>query len=173
MKILVIIALLAAPLTAAAQLNSNDYRSPLNGVPSAGGIPNSADYSASGTVVWYDCSLISSDGYGAAGIGNVEILGGKVTSAEDVEPERGGCTISPNPVTELSAVHFTLKTGANVQLMISDVTGATVYSATLADMPAGEHSYSLSEFSKLHTAGVFLLKIDAGTAADTQIIVCL
>lgn len=159
--------LLFLPVSLAAQLSSTDYSSPSNGVASSGGLLASADYAASGTVPWYDCSLISSADYRAIGIGNTEILNGNITGVEEYADAPDGNSVSPNPLTEQSTLHITLKTEAALRLTLYDVTGTELYAETFDNKSAGKHALSLRNFcGRTAHAGVYLLKLDVGNAVE-------
>lgn len=159
--------LLFLPVSLAAQMSSTDYSSPANGVASSGGLLQSADYAASGTVIWYDCSLISSVDYHGSGIGNAEVANGNVTGVEENVVVGNGSSVSPNPLTEQSALNITLETETTVRLSLYDVTGVELYAELPGNRSIGKHSFPLREFFKSASAsGVFMLKIDLGNKVE-------
>lgn len=162
--------LLFACLPAKAQLSSESYQSPLNGAASSGALLQSAHYASSGTVTWYDCSVVYSANYRAVGLGNAEILNGDVTSGEEQQANNSGCIVFPNPIAESSALSFVLKIGGNLQLTVVDAAGATAFSWSPGYRSAGQHSIPLGQLFHA-AAGVYMLRLEAGTQIETARII--
>lgn len=160
MNILLIIMFLIMPLVLSAQVQSQNYESPTNGVVSSGGGIQSQSYSASGTVLWYDPTMIFSFNYTHSGIGNVEILNGKSTT--DVEEniqdivENG---IFPNPLNEKSLLRFTTLQIGTVSIEIFDYAGKSIYKDRISIQSVGRITVPLTRFYQQTEAGVFLLKL--------------
>ncbi len=76
-------------------------------------------------------------------------------------------TVSPNPVTNLSMIKYTLKEFSDVTVSLYDITGKLVYVLLDDNQTAGNYSLPISTQGNLKP-GVYLIKINTGKTQQTQ-----
>lgn len=154
-----------------AQMKSTNYESPTSGIVSSGGIIQSQNYGASGTILWFNSSITVSPGYTQEGIGNLEILNGKgVTEVVESIRETALNSIFPNPVSQESVFRFSVERIGTATLEIFDYTGVKVYGEVINITSPGLAEVPLRKFYDHTGVGVFVLKLSNETQFKTMLI---
>ncbi|WP_227607635.1 zinc-dependent metalloprotease [Hymenobacter translucens] len=110
-------------------------------------------------------------GSGSAGsnpiyLDNFRISG--VTSTRNADLTRYAISVFPNPVTEETAVHFTLAGSEQVRVQVRDLLGREVLQTVAKAYGAGQHAISLSQGAGSRLApGIYAVQLTVGDQTYT------
>ena len=68
-------------------------------------------------------------------------------------------TVSPNPITDLSVLHFNLPAGGNVKVRITGLNGETVRMVDVGNLPKGEQTIRINDIESL-PSGIYLISVE-------------
>jgi hypothetical protein len=100
-----------------------------------------------------------SQGFGA--------IGYTVPIVEPFESDDFSLHIFPNPFPEKTFVQFDLKTASDVELIVTDAAGRTVFEKTMPGLPEGQHGTEIAS-AQLHEKGIYFLIFRAGGHSCTR-----
>ncbi len=154
-----------------AQMTSANYESPANGIVSSGGIIQSQNYDASGTILWFYSPIILSANYTQEGIGNLEILNGKsVTEVEKNEQVPTCNGIFPNPLVEESVLRLSVIRTGIATIEFFDCTGKKIHGESFNIHSSSLVSVPLAGFYHQAGKGVYILKLSLETESKIMIV---
>lgn len=98
--------------------------------------------------------VVLNQGFGA--------IGYTVAADEPSGSDDFALRIFPNPFYEKTAVRFDLKTASDVELVVTDAAGSTVYEKTMPQLLPGQHGTEIAS-PQLREKGIYFLILRAGT----------
>lgn len=75
--------------------------------------------------------------------------------------------IFPNPFSDKTFVQFDLKTASDVELVVTDAAGRTVFEKTMPQLPSGQHGTEIAS-PQLREKGIYFLILRAGKNSSTR-----
>lgn len=89
-----------------------------------------------------------------------------ILSVEGDDMVEANVSIYPNPASEETNVSFSLENASDVEVVVTDLSGKTVYSTTMDNAAAGQHNVVIptDELSN----GVYVVNYTAGNAVATE-----
>lgn len=94
-------------------------------------------------------------------------IGYTVAADEPSDSEDFSLNVFPNPFTDKTFVCYDLKTASDVELIVTDAAGRTVFEKTVQDMPPGQHGTEIAS-AQLHEKGIYFLIFRAGGHSCTR-----
>lgn len=94
-------------------------------------------------------------------------IGYTVASNEPSSMDESSVKIFPNPFSDKTNVQFDLKTASDVDLVVTDISGRTVYEKRLPQLPPGQHGIEIAS-PQLREKGTYFLILRAGTHSVTR-----
>jgi hypothetical protein len=99
-------------------------------------------------------------------VDNVNIQTSMNTGINDVSSNINSLSIYPNPFTNDANVEFNLTEATNVNVVMYNMLGETVYSNVLGEMKTGEHSIKLD--GQNFNAGIYFITLNTGEDKITK-----
>ena len=111
----------------------------------------------------------NSDDDNLISIDNILVTGTNAASVEE-DALKGSIQMFPNPTSEVLNVSYELPVSSEVSVVITDVTGRTMYTYSYGDMTPGDHNFSQDVSN--YAAGSYFFTIEAlGTTFTNSFVV--
>lgn len=92
-------------------------------------------------------------------------------SSDGVLPSTNQLSVFPNPIENQMNIQYSLESGSNVNVEVSDVTGKVVYELKGGQQSAGTHDLNIQTADMNLPAGMYLVKLITENTTQTQKIV--
>ena len=94
-------------------------------------------------------------------------IGYTVATGEPSDSDNFSLHVFPNPFAEKTFVRFDLKTASDVELVVTDAAGRTVFEKTMPQLPPGQHGTEIAS-PQLREKGIYFIILRAGLHSCTR-----
>jgi len=94
-------------------------------------------------------------------------IGYTVAAGEPNDSDDFALRVAPNPFTEKTTVRFDLQATTDVDLIVTDATGRTLYQKTMEQLSPGQHGTEIAS-PQIREKGIYFLILRAGTQICTR-----
>lgn len=107
------------------------------------------------------------------GIDDVDIkqgfgaIGYTVAAGEPFDTGDFSLNVFPNPFSETTSVRFDLKTTSDVELLVTDAAGRSLFEKAMPALPPGQHGTEIAS-PQLREKGIYFLILRTGTSVCTR-----
>lgn len=98
-------------------------------------------------------------------------VGFTVDTKEPQDPDALQLTLAPNPFSENTQVEFYIAQTADVQAIVTDVSGRILFQKDMPQLPSGKHGININK-AIFPAKGAYFLTIRTGSQSSTRTLIC-